>query len=215
MISSKWPGKARPFQDFCFAKMLVRRLSGGSALPRGQSLFPLKNISPHPLRRRMGGLPVDWIDSPQNHWFCGGPMISSKWPGKARPFQDFCFAKMLVRRLGGGSALPRRQSPFPSKKTFPPIRSVGEWGAYPLIGLSIGPYLLLSKTAVRMPGWGNGKLGSFQSLKQLCTQIFALVDYQNALVWLIIVSVFRLWGLPKFTRSLKNSRFRTVPVSQA
>jgi len=30
---------------------------------------------------------------------------------------------------------------FFSEKTFPPIRSVGEWGAYQLIGLFIGPYL--------------------------------------------------------------------------
>ena len=29
----------------------------------------------------------------------------------------------------------------PLGKTFPPIRSVGEWGAYPLIGLSNGLYL--------------------------------------------------------------------------
>lgn len=29
----------------------------------------------------------------------------------------------------------------PLGKTFPPIRSIGEWGAYPLIGLSNGLYL--------------------------------------------------------------------------
>ena len=30
---------------------------------------------------------------------------------------------------------------FSPKKTFPPIRSAGEWGVQPLIGLFIGPYL--------------------------------------------------------------------------
>ena len=33
---------------------------------------------------------------------------------------------------------------FPPEKTFPPIRSVGEWGVQTLIGLSIGLYLVSS-----------------------------------------------------------------------
>ena len=39
------------------------------------------------------------------------------------------------------------------EKTYPPTRSNGEWGAYSLIGLSIGPYLEMFK----VPFMGNGE----------------------------------------------------------
>ena len=106
------------------------------------------------------------------------------------PISRFC----ALRKTLGAAARRTWTVLFFVRKTLPPIRSTGEWGVHSLIGLSIGLYLLLSESTVRSLGLGNGKLGLFQSLKQLCTQIFALVDYQNALVWLIIVSVFRLWG---------------------
>ena len=44
------------------------------------------------------------------------------------------------------------------KTAQPPIRSIDEWGAYSLIGLSNGQYLVLSWFTVRVPelkGSGN------------------------------------------------------------
>lgn len=40
---------------------------------------------------------------------------------------------------------------FPTKTAQPPIRSNDEWGAYSLIGLSNGQYLVLSWFTVRVP----------------------------------------------------------------
>lgn len=40
---------------------------------------------------------------------------------------------------------------FPNKTAQPPIRSNDEWGAYSLIGLSNGQYLVLSWFTVRVP----------------------------------------------------------------
>ena len=63
-------------------------------------------------------------------------------------------------------ALSRIGSKISLSKTFPPIRSVGEWGAYSLIGLlSNGPYLLLSSIYRSARGGKPGKLSSCQSLK--------------------------------------------------
>ena len=141
-----------------------------------------------------------------------GPLISLKWAGGARPFQDFYCVKNAWRRFAAARRCradnPRRRkvrlsqlSPFwrklrplpcsssshcdrsagsqrePLGKTFPPIRSVGEWGAYSLIGLSNGLYLaVLSLPFGEKWGWCRVR----QFLKH---QVHAEV----VLVWLIIV----------------------------
>lgn len=49
-------------------------------------------------------------------------------------------------------------------KKHPPVRSDGEWGAYPLIGSFIGPYLFRKDAVQGNPGvWVTR---GFQSMKQ-------------------------------------------------
>ena len=113
--------------------------------------------------------------SPQNLWVLRGPRIKLKWAGEARPFQGFA---LRTKRLYAALAANMDSLLCVRGKKHPPTRSSGEWGAHSLIGLSIGLYLLLSRIAVRIQiVWGNrGNSGNFQSLKQLCTQISALVS---------------------------------------
>ena len=85
---------------------------------------------------------------------------------KLRPLP--CSSASHQDRFAGSRREPCRGwiRKFSKNKTFPPIRSVGEWGAYSLIGLlSNGPYLLLS--SIYRSAWGGkpGKLSSCQSLK--------------------------------------------------
>ena len=79
-----------------------------------------------PYRRRMGGLPVDRIDAPQNLWFCGGPDIT-QMGRRSPPISRFLLRKNAWRRFAAAQRCradnPRRRkvrlsplSPFWQKR---------------------------------------------------------------------------------------------------
>ena len=108
---------------------LVRRRGPAvRTIPLGIS--PQHNISPHPRRRKVRFAPLP------------------PFRGKLRPLPCSSFSR---RDRSAGSRWEFYTAPYwtiplgiPPNITFPPIHSNGEWGAYSLIGLSNGRYLVLS-----------------------------------------------------------------------
>lgn len=102
----------------------------------------------------------------------------------------------------------------PKGKTQPPTRSSGEWGAYTWIGFSkLSTSKLLRDYRSDAGNTGESKnSGWFAPI--LKTSVHAELcsgDFQNGLVLLSIVSVFRLWGSSGvYTFSEQSSRFRTA-----
>ncbi len=127
-------GQAKPahFKIFAPQKYLYAACAAARPCradnPAGNS--PQHNISPHPRRRKVRFAPFS-------------PFGESSARSLAPPFPA------VTAPLGPGGNFTLRpigQSrwEFPPNITFPPIHSNGEWGAYSLIGLSNGRYLVLS-----------------------------------------------------------------------
>ena len=127
-------GQAKPahFKIFAPQKYLYAACAAARPCradnPAGNS--PQHNISPHPRRRKVRFAPLP------------------PFRGKLRPLPCSSFSR---RDRSAGSRWEFYTAPYwtippgiPPNITFPPIHSNGEWGAYSLIGLSNGRYLVLS-----------------------------------------------------------------------
>ena len=181
------------------------------------SRLPEFGAKKHPPTRSIGewgAHPLIGLVSPQNLWALRGPRIKLKWAGEARPFQGFALrTKRLYAALAANmdSLLCVR-----GKKTSPhslhrrmggsPIDRTVHWS----VPLTFTNY----RSDTNLLG-ESGKLWELPILKTALHADICSGIYQNVLVWLIIVSVFRLWGcfqklLAVDTYSIPNGFFVQV-----
>jgi len=163
--------KARSF--CCSASSHSKRLrlvSRGSPERMCGNVFSSgKNISPHGQRRKVHSAPFP--PPGENSARSLAPLLptrnASGW--------------FLAGALSGCA-----ETLFPPEKTFPPIRSAGEWGVQTLIGLSIGLYLVSSYYRSSL-GNPTRNSGLFQSQYRGLHAALCSSSCRNMLVWLIIV----------------------------
>ena len=99
-------------------------LSDSNIHKKGTDHIAIQNISPHRRRQNLRSA------RPAFRRASHRSVSSGSFPPDPLPLGS------------GGNPVAAVRNVF--EKNIPPIRSVGEWGAYPLIGLSIGLVPLLS-----------------------------------------------------------------------
>ena len=168
-------------------------LSAGQQKATVQASFWAKKHPPTRSVGEWGAHSLIGLVSPQNLWVLRGPRIKLKWAGEARPFQGFALrTKRLYAALAANmdSLLCVR-----GKKTSP--HSLRRRMGGSLIDRTVHWSVPLTFTDCRSDTNLLGESGKLWELPILKTALHADICsgiYQNVLVWLIIVSVFRLWG---------------------
>ena len=152
-----------------------------------------KKTSPHSLHRRMGGSPIDRTGFPTKPLGFAGAPDQTQMGRRSPPISRFCPSdKTLVRRTRGEHG----QSPLRSGQKTSPHSLQRRMGGS-LIDRTVHWSVPLTFTDCRSDTNRLGESGKLWELPILKTALHADICsgiYQNVLVWLIIVSVFRLWG---------------------
>ena len=185
-----------------------------TAKSHGTGIILGKKTSPHSLRRRMGGSLIDRTGFPAKPLGFARAPDQTQMGRRSPPISRFCPSdKTLVRRTRGEHG----QSPLRSgQKTSP--HSLRRRMGGSLIDRTVHWSVPLTFTDCRSDTNLLGESVKLWELPILKTALHADICsgiYQNVLVWLIIVSVFRLWGcfqklLAVDTYSIPNGFFVQV-----